>query len=399
MNQKDEFNYKAPIGAPTKMSGKVYSRIILKTDYVRENGTCALYLLVRVNGKRKKLPLHIAIEPNRFNKKKQRIKGFTKQVKDWNILIEKALANVNDIELSFRLRDKYLDLETLISEYNNPTPNYDFLKFMEVELKRQKKYLKPGTYRQQSSTLTKLQKWKKSIPFSSINNNLIQELKLYSKNVLKNQNATISTTLKNFKKYLHVANKKGISTALQFDDIKVPASRGNRTFLEKHEVQKYYEYWKSKFISDTHKNVLSKFLFSVFTSLRISDIQSINRDNIIENFLVYNSNKTQKINKINLSKSAKLFIQEEDELFLDNYTDKHINENLKNISLLLGIKKKVTFHVARHTFATNYIINGGNVVNLQEIMDHSNIRETMIYVHIVNRIMNEEMSLLDDLLI
>ncbi len=48
-------------------------------------------------------------------------------------------------------------------------------------------------------------------------------------------------------------------------------------------------------------------------------------------------------------------------------------------------------HVARHTFATTYIRNGGNVLKLQKLLGHSQIKHTLVYVHLV------ESELLDDM--
>lgn len=394
-NQLDK---NVPNYVPMKSSGKVSTKIVLKEDYIRTDGSCALYLTVNINGKRKRIPLNMSVDPKQFNKQSQKVKGTSRLAKDCNILIEKALARVNEIELTYRLSSKILDVETLQLEYTNPTPAYDFLKFYEYELKNQKKFLMQTTYRQQESTLNKLKMWKDHIAFSAIDEHLVKELQLYCKNVLKNQGPTIGTTLKNFKKYLHIANKKGIATSLMFDELKVPVVKGTRTYLDKKEIKNVYEYWSSSFIKESHKNVLSKFLFSIFSSLRISDVQIITRDNIIGEFLAYNSHKTGKFNKLKLSDSALKFIQPTGPLFLDDFTPEHINRELKNIAIVLGIRKKVTFHVARHTFATQYMINGGNVINLQRTMDHSNIRETMIYVHIVDQLVNDEISLLDNLL-
>lgn len=394
-----ELNNIVPNFVPMKLNGKVNSKIVIKDDYIRTDGSCALYLVVNIKGKRKRIPLNMSIDPKKFNKAAQRIKGNGQNSKDCNMLIEKALARVNEIELSYRLGSKVLDVETLQSEYANPTPNYDFLKFFEYELEHQKKFLKQSTYRQQNSTLNKLKEWKDHIAFSSIDEHLLKELQLYCKNVLKNQPPTVGSTLKNFKKYLHIANKKGIATSIDFQDIKVPVTKGKRTYLDKVEINKFYKYWESEFIKDTHKFVLAKFLFSVFTSLRISDIQTITRENIIGEFIAYISKKTGKFNRVKLNNSAKLFISDEGNLFEDDFTPEYINRELKAIATFLGIRKKVTFHVARHTFATQYIINGGNVVNLQRTMDHSSIRETMIYVHIVDQMLNDEVSLLDNILI
>jgi integrase/recombinase XerD len=397
-NLKQKFLKKVPKNVPIKINGKVNKRIVIKKDYVRNDGTCALYLSVSINGKRKRIPLNISVHPSKFNTKNQRIKGKSQVAVDSNMLIGQALARINDIELTYRLSNRILDVVTLQKEYINPTPNYDFIKFYEYELQHQKKYLMQSTYRQQVSTLNKLKSWKSYIAFSAIDENLIKEMELHFKNVLKNKKVTIASSLKNFKKYLHIANNKGINTSLSFNDIKVPNMTGSRTYLDKDEIRLFYNYWRSDFIKLSHRLVLSKFLFSVFTSLRISDIQNIKRENIIGDFLAYNSSKTGKFNKIKLSDSALQFINHKGELFSDNYSGEHINRALKEIALFLAVNKKVSFHVARHTFATQYIINGGNVVNLQKIMGHSNIRETMIYVHIVDRLLNDEIDLLDNIL-
>ena len=60
-----------------------------------------------------------------------------------------------------------------------------------------------------------------------------------------------------------------------------------------------------------------------------------------------------------------------------------MNKALKEIANICSIKKKVHFHVARHSFATNFLRKGGKIEDLQVIMDHSDIQTTMVYVHIV----------------
>ena len=56
------------------MNGKVNFKAIIKKDYVRTDGTCAVYLLLRVNNKRKKIPLNISIEPSKFNERTQKVR-------------------------------------------------------------------------------------------------------------------------------------------------------------------------------------------------------------------------------------------------------------------------------------------------------------------------------------
>ena len=388
-----------PQTVPQKMSGKLTSKIIIKKDYIRVDGTSALFVQIYMDGKRKRIPLNINVPIKDFSETKQRIKGTSKEVKDYNIYIEKVLAGLHNIELEYRLRDQYLNIDILLREFKDPSPKIDFLKFYKNELEKQKLILKPGTHRQQTSSYNKLLKWRKSILFQEINQDLINELISYCRNALKNGDNTIFSTLKNFKKYLHMANKKGIATDLKFDEIKVRSFKSHRTYLDKDEINKLHKYYSSEFLNETHKNILQRFLFSCFTGLRISDMQKIERKNISNNVLFFTADKTNKIQRISLNRSAQKFINKDtSDLFTGNYTNEHINRVLKEIAKICGIRKRVSFHVSRHTFATQFILSGGDVVNLQDALGHSNIRETMIYVHLVKAVTDEQIGLLDNIL-
>ena len=72
------------------------------------------------------------------------------------------------------------------------------------------------------------------------------------------------------------------------------------------------------------------------------------------------------------------------------------NRQLKLISEQLELNKKLTYHVSRHTFATNYLRAGGRVEHLMDALGHSNISITMRYVHIVNAEKADAMNKLAD---
>ena len=85
-------------------------------------------------------------------------------------------------------------------------------------------------------------------------------------------------------------------------------------------------------------------------------------------------------------------------LLNENFTNEYVNRELKEICKFRGINKRVSFHVSRHTFATNFLVSGGRVEHLQKLLGHSNIRETMIYVHIVESITNMQVLKMDEIL-
>jgi site-specific recombinase XerD len=64
------------------------------------------------------------------------------------------------------------------------------------------------------------------------------------------------------------------------------------------------------------------------------------------------------------------------------FSDPKTNEFLKQIAQKKKIKKSLTTHVARHTFATIYLQNTKDLATLSKLLGHASVTQTMIYVHI-----------------
>ncbi|PKB18396.1 site-specific integrase [Flavobacterium sp. 5] len=392
--QRTPANY--PLNYPAFMSGSFTCKVKIN-EFVKTDGTSAIYLQIFINKERIKLPMGINVPAKDFDKIKQRVRQSFKFSKDYNLIIEQKMADINQIQIKYRLQHQILTMEALIMELQSPTAVIDFIAFWKEEMIRQKEILKKGTYRQQMTMLNKVTDFKNPLYFHDINEDLIQDLKTHCKNKLKNTPATIATLIKSFKKYLHIANKKGIVSPLEFNEIKNKSFAGNRTFLMPEEIKKLDEYYNSSFIKEAHKNILSRFLFSCFTGMRFSDIMNLSTENIMNDVVFFTAEKTAKIQRIPLSVSALKYINNTT-LFDGNYTNEYVNRELKEIAKVLGIRKKVTYHVSRHSFATNFLICGGNIIHLQKILGHSKIEMTMIYVHIVDQITNVEIYNMDSIL-
>jgi len=214
---------------------------------------------------------------------------------------------------------------------------------------------------------------------------------------LGNCNTTINANIIGIKKYLKIAVKSGIKLSFNLDDIKVGSTAGNRISLTPLEIKKAFGFYKSEYILENHRLILGYFLFSCMTGLRISDVQALTRNDIVDTDFSFVSKKTEKDQTIFINAKAKEIILTDPNLFIKKFSDKHLNEEIKVIMHQLGITKKISFHVARHTFATSFIRMGGSVEKLQILLGHSDIKQTMIYVHIVAQEANESIYLLDNL--
>lgn len=77
-------------------------------------------------------------------------------------------------------------------------------------------------------------------------------------------------------------------------------------------------------------------------------------------------------------------------LFPGSKKDKPINVNtiqkaFKTSLQIAGIQKPVSMHSLRHSFATHFLENGGNLIKLKELLGHRNLRTTMMYVHLQHK--------------
>lgn len=382
-----------------KMNEKLTYKIKIKSSYVRTDGTSAIFMQIFLDGKKKILPLHLSVPVNMFDVEKQRVKTQYKYSQDYNLIIEKRLADINQIEVNYRLNNDSLTMDKLLEDLLNPSLRVSYIAFTEklIEYQKDMKIIKESTYKAQMSSLRKLKEFKPDLLFSDINQEFLEKYVLYLKKTLKNSNATIQGNLKNFKKALHVANKKGIRTKLTYEDISVKKIKGGIVFLEDHEVQKAFKYYNSPFINDVAKKVLELYLFSCFTGLRYSDVTNLTPDSLVGDYIVFKTVKTEKLQKVKLNLTAKALI-EKDGFFENHITNQAANRTLKDIFKNLSIRKRITFHTSRHTFATQFLINGGQIQNLKEHLGHSKIETTMIYVHIVEKHLNEDISNLDNIL-
>ena len=116
--------------------------------------------------------------------------------------------------------------------------------------------------------------------------------------------------------------------------VKKGSTKGNRVNLTEEEVKKLKEYYESSFINEEYKLSLGYFLFSCYTSLRISDIKNLRRSDLMGDTIQYISKKTRKPHTIILNKSAKSVVHSYPDLFVKWKSDQKMNLSLKKIATI-----------------------------------------------------------------
>ena len=374
-------------------------RAYINPKQVRKNGRCTVYVMVHLDYKTVKFHTGVSCEPELWDEQAFRIRGSSQKVRDENLIIEQCLARLNDIFVRYRLLHTHLTPELLKNEWKNPARRIDFYAFFEEALQERRKELAPATVSQHKSSINILQGFRKELAFSEITPDFIVSFERWLKTKKKHKVNTVHSKMKVLRTYLNIAVRKGIISENPFLHVKVKRARANRIFLTAAELETMWQLYDSGVLEATKQKVLAHFLFMCFTGIRISDLKSLRRNNILSGMLVFTARKTrgikQEVTRIPLSRYAKIIIENErnesDFLFI-TISEQKMNVYIKEIAKSVEINKEISNHSGRHTFATLWLAKTRDLAQLQSLLGHSNITDTMTYVHIQTSDLVERMQ-------
>ena len=152
------------------------------------------------------------------------------------------------------------------------------------------------------------------------------------------------------------------------------------------------------------------FLFSCYTGLSYIDLAELGPENIItgidgELWLQTSRTKTNTSVRVPLLPKANELIEMycDSPKSLENGTvfpvisNQRMNGYLKEIADICGITKRLTFHIARHTFATTVTLsNGVPIESVSKMLGHTTIRTTQIYAKVIEQKLGEDMGKLKE---
>jgi site-specific recombinase XerD len=178
-----------------------------------------------------------------------------------------------------------------------------------------------------------------------------------------------------------------------------------RAFLVEEEIQAIVS---KEFATERLNQVKDIFLFSCFTGLAYIDVKKLTKNNITigidgEKWIYTNRQKTDTRSNIPLLPMAEEIIAKYKEhpqcvnegKLLPVLSNQKMNAYLKEMADLCGINKELTFHIARHTFATTVTLtNGVPIESVSKMLGHKNLRTTQHYAKILDRKVSEDMQIL-----
>ena len=190
-----------------------------------------------------------------------------------------------------------------------------------------------------------------------------------------------------------------------FRNFKLRYIRNERDYLTERELDLIEG---TSFMTFGLNRVKDVFLFSCYTGLSYIDIRELHPNQVLMgidgNQMIHTKRiKTNESVKIPLLPRAREILnryKQEMELtgkVLPVYSNQKTNQNLKEIAKACGIHKNITFHVARHTFATTVTLsNGVPIETVSKLLGHTKLSTTQIYARVLQKKVGEDMQNLMD---
>lgn len=248
-----------------------------------------------------------------------------------------------------------------------------------------------NTYR---SALFKFVEWSGDMPISRVDiptidfyAEYVQSLNLKPK-TLRNR----LTAVRSFVKYLYAKELSDIRP----ESIDLPRSPDSEaTFLNSEEQTK---------LLDACKTPLEKALTLTLlrSGVRISELLNIQTDDVYEGSIVIRSGKGQKPRLVFISEDATLAIKLYHHqlgfrpLYLisdrsgQRISRQYAHRLVVGVADRANIRKNITPHTLRHTYATNMLKAGAKIQDVQKLLGHANIQNTLIYLHFTDDYLKEE---------
>lgn len=381
----------------------------LKKGSEKRNGEVTIMARITIDGKICQFSTKQSIHPDNWNVKAGKATG--KSGGQINKLLDDIKASLHQIYHEQQRRDNYVTAEKVKNEFLGHTEHHETLLHLFEKHNSDVKQLigiskSASTYQKYEVTrkhLVNFIQYKynlSDIALKEINLMFITDFEVYLKTIGKCNSNTTAKFMQFFKRIVLIARNNGLIIGDPFANYKIRLQRVDRGYLTEDEIKKIL---KLKLVSDRLEHVRDLFIFSCFTGLAYIDVAGLRKEHIRKSF---DGNLWIMTKRVKTGIDVNVPLLDISKMILDKYKDKlpngkilpvisnqKLNSYLKEIADLAGIKKNLTFHLARHTFATTTTLGKGvPIETVSKMLGHTNIETTQIYARITNNKISDDMK-------
>ena len=376
----------------------------------------SIYVRITVNKQRSEISLKRNVLFKEWDNTKNRGRGTSTKIRILNNYLDYVYNKLLDSHKQLLEEDKIISANVIKARYLGEDDIHKTLKeLIAYHNANMITVLKSGTMKNYYTTEKYLNSYLNrklkvnDIYLKQLNYRFIIDFEQYlrtyknSKKQLVLANNGVMKHLERFKKMINLALKLEWIVKNPFNQFQLKFDKYDRQYLSERELE---------LIENTHyknkrlEKVKDCFIFSCYTGLSYVDVKELTLNQITKgidnNYWIFTkrekTNETVKIpllpkaldiiNKYkNLSKSTN------SKTLLPLCSNQKTNVYLKEIAKDCGIHKNITFHVARHTFATTVMLsNGVPIETVSKLLGHTKLSTTQIYARVVESKISEDIQ-------
>lgn len=370
---------------------KTYLRI-----HSKDQKSGVVWVSFYVNRDKINFTTKISVNKSDWNEKKMLVGSGDKQASDKNLIIESIHSRINAVFVKYRLRDRVLTKDAFIRAYNRPDDYGTFYEFVDHHKKRSGNMNELSTMAVHATVIKKVKEFAPDLHFDDITHDFLDRLYAHLRKILKNNENTAYKNMTTFRKYTRAAWIAGYMDENVFKDWHIKRSKASYTFLTEDELTILMSEYKSGKLDHKYHKTLELFLFMCFSSLHIGDSRLLKLEQFTNDsftyFRVKNRNSKPEPVIVPISEVLRMLlnnivgVRKHGLVFEKLPADQTMNDYLKDICKMDDVKiaKPISHKTGRHTFATIFLRKTKDLTSLKEILGHSELRETLIYAHVLD---------------
>lgn len=377
-----------------------------KKDTGKKSGKNSMMVRFSANGmKPVQMSLQCSVTPAIWNQKCGRAEGNSVEASELNALLNGITARFTNLYNDFLKRGELATPQQLKDAYLGKDVRRvkTLLEYFDEKLERQKQRIEARTMEKVT-----VDKYVRSIKylkaflheklkmndfeFKNLTLDFIEQFQLFLTYDLGMQPNSAAKHLEHLKWTVAKAFKNGLMSFSPFDDYSIPKEDTKKEYLTESELGRIMG---KEFASERMEKLRDIFVFCCFTGLAYIDAKKLNSNDLsVENdgkiWLITHRSKTGVKATVQLMDTPLSIMRKYDNEYkksgrlLPVISNQKCNDYLKEIADLCGIKKHISFHCARYTFATTIMLNNGAELNhVQRGLGHKNIKQTQHYAELM----------------
>jgi site-specific recombinase XerD len=396
------------------MNANFFILFLVRNDRIK-NDKLPLYLRITLDGKRAQVSINRSVPLSLWNASAGKATGSTGEAHVLNRYLNKVqndvykcyqiLLDKNTSFTSKQVLDLYLGkaeksrmLLQIFQEHNDKVNNLigkDFASGTAERYRTAKMHVE-NYIRKEFKT--------SDIPVQDVDHKFISGFEYYLKTERKCGHNSAIKYITNFKKIIRIAFANEWIKKDPFLNWKGTLKIVDREFLLKEEIQLMIEKDLDNVRLDLVKDI---FIFCCYTGLAYADVKKLSENDVVigidgNRWIKTNRTKTKVRSSIPILPTAEAIIEKYVEhpdvntkRLLPVLSNQKMNAYLKEIADVCGIHKNLTFHLARHTFATTVTLsNGVPIESVSKMLGHKNLHTTQHYAKILDRKVSDDMAVL-----